>query len=61
MHGNTIIKNAEYEQNVKFFAKENARITMIPPVHTGLPRDVSGTILEIHDNGDRYDITLDSG
>ena len=34
---------------------------MIPPAHTGLPKDVSGTVLRIHENEDRYDILLDSG
>ena len=32
---------------------------MIPPVHTGLPRDVSGTIMRIHEGGNSYDVMLD--
>ena len=38
-----------------------ARVAMIPPAHTGLPKDVSGMIMKIHEDGDRYDILLDSG
>ena len=56
----TIVKNEEYEQNKRLLAKNFARVTMIPPVHTGLPRDVSGTVMRINDDGDSYDIMLDA-
>ena len=36
-----------------------ARICMIPPVWTGLPKDVSGTILKVYDD-DTYDVVTDS-
>jgi hypothetical protein len=32
---------------------------MIPPVWTGLPKDVSGTILRVYDEDDTYDVILD--
>lgn len=34
---------------------------MIPPVHTGLPKDMSGVIMKIKDDGEYYDVFLDSG
>lgn len=33
---------------------------MIPPVWTGLPKDVSGTILRVYDEDDTYDIITDT-
>lgn len=42
------------------FNKANARVAMIPPVWSGLPRDQSGTILRIYEETDSYDILLDS-
>ena len=41
------------------FAESLARIHMIPPVWTGLPKDVSGTILKVHDD-DTYDVVTDT-
>ena len=43
------------------FAKEMPRIAMIPPVWSGLPRDVSGNIIKVYDQTDTYDILLDNG
>jgi len=33
---------------------------MIPPVWTGLPKDVSGTILRVYDEDDTYDVITDT-
>jgi hypothetical protein len=33
---------------------------MIPPVWTGLPKDVSGTILKVYDEDDTYDVLTDT-
>jgi hypothetical protein len=33
---------------------------MIPPVWTGLPRNVSGTIIAVYDEDDTYDVVTDS-
>jgi hypothetical protein len=33
---------------------------MIPPVWTGLPRNVGGTITEVYDEDDTYDLVTDS-
>ena len=38
----------------------NHRVAMIPPVWSGLPRGISGTILKVYDDTDTYDILLDS-
>jgi len=37
-----------------------ARIYMIPPVWTGLPKDVSGTIFKVYDEDDTYDVITDT-
>ena len=34
---------------------------MIPPVWTGLPRNISGQVLKIYEEDDSYDVILDSG
>ena len=57
---NKIIKNYEYEQNKQEFAQPNARICMIPPVWTGLPRNVSGTIITVYEEDDTYDVVTDT-
>ena len=41
------------------FAKDLARVTLIPPVWTGLPRDCSATILKVYDEDDTYDVVTD--
>ena len=51
--------NEEYEQTKRLLAKMGARAAMIPPVHSGLPRDVSGAVLAVRDGGTSYDIILD--
>ena len=33
---------------------------MIPPVWTGLPRNVSGTIMKVYDEDDTYDVITDT-
>lgn len=43
------------------FKKQFARVAMIPPVWSGLPRDQSGMILRVYEESDTYDILLDSG
>lgn len=42
------------------FAEPFARIHMIPPVWTGLPNGVSGSILRVYDEDDTYDVITDT-
>ena len=41
------------------FAEPFARIHMIPPVWTGLPNNISGSILRVHGD-DTYDVITDA-
>lgn len=34
---------------------------MIPPVWTGLPKNISGTVIKLYEEDDSYDVLLDSG